>query len=527
MRYTALPETLLRYASVERSPLYTALLYAFGDASDRLTTSLTIEDVRHHLHQVGWRDDIDDSDLTIVLGKLVEWGLLDVGQNHTERYRTARDYERRNLQYALTRAGEATLVGHVAIVDTLNATGALQSAVLEAIAEKLDILADLAAQTPPTPELAGRRNRRTFTVLQELEGHLAALAANVKQFNGDLQRLLRAETVDETTFLEVKQSTVTYLQEYISRLDERSAQIRRALDRVRAVGVNSVVEHALEGADLPPHLRTPEHEAEWQEHAAARWAGLDAWFAPLDATHPRVEDLSAAGRRAILTLLQVIERMRAARRRPSSVEADFRQLARWFTAAPTDTDLHRLWRVGFGLHPSRHAHLLHPDPDTISAGTPWSVADPVPVSRTLRESGRTEVFSRTAKIRDVADLRRERALRARAEREQARLAIESMRTDGATRISQLATLEPAPFSHLLDMLGRALAIPGHDSRAVRSSDGRVELTLTFPADDARARLRTTTGELECPDFTVRIVVLATSSTTPRESGVLLDAGAPS
>lgn len=429
-----------------------------------------------------------------------------MGQNHTERYRTARDYERRNLQYALTRAGEAVLVGHVATVEALASTGALQTAVLEAIAEKLDTLADL-AEAARTRDDAGL-DRRTFVVLQELEGHLGALAVNVKQFNGELQRLLRAENVDESTFVEVKQSIVTYLQEYIARLDERAERVRGALDRVRVYEAGTVLLRALRGAELPPHLRTPEREAEWLAHAHARWAGLDAWFAPLDGARPRVDDLGAAGRRAIVALLQVIERMRASRRRPSSVEADFRRLAQWFAAAPVDGDLHRLWRVAFGLHPSRHAHLMHPDPDTVPAGTPWVAAEPVPVSRTLRESGRTEVFSRTGKVRDVRALREERAVRARAERAEARRAIESLRTDGRTRVSALGSLEAAPFAHLLDLLGRAVSTPGTGTRVVRSSDGRVELTLTPPHDGSRATLRTASGELECPDFEVVVVVLS-------------------
>ncbi|MGF3870447.1 DUF2397 family protein, partial [Staphylococcus aureus] len=136
------------------------------------------------------------------------------------RYRTARDYERRNLQYAVTRAGEAALAGHVATVEALSATGALQSAVLEAITEKLDALADLMTATSTDAVVT---DRQVYVRLRELEGHLAALAGNVKQFNGELQRLLRAENVDEGTFLQVKQSTVTYLQEYIARLDERAA----------------------------------------------------------------------------------------------------------------------------------------------------------------------------------------------------------------------------------------------------------------------------------------------------------------
>jgi len=506
MRYTALPPELFRFATVERLDLYTAVLYAFGDANDRMVTSLTAEDVRSHLHAVGWRDELADADLASTLDQLVGWGLLDVGQNHTERYRTARDYERRNLQYSVTRAGEAALAGHVAAVEALSATGALQSAVLDAIAEKLDALADLATARGDGDDAA--MDRQVFVRLRELESHLGALAGNVKQFNGELQRLLRAENVDEATFLEVKQSTVTYLQEYIARLDERAARVRRALARVRAAGVDVVLRRAFAGAELPPHLRTHERELQWLGHAEAHWAGLDAWFAPSDGSSPRVQDLSATGRRAIVALLQVIERLRAARRRPSNAEADFRQLARWFAAAPTEQDLHRLWRVAFGQSSARHAHLQHADPETAPAGGSWLESDPVPVSRTLRESGRTEVFSRTGKVRDVATVRRERAGLARAEREAAGLALESLCTDGRVRLSALADLELEPFRQLVDLVGRAVSQPAAAERRARSTDGRVEIVLVDPLDGARALVRTGTGTLECPDFELTITLTA-------------------
>lgn len=502
MRYTTLPAELFRFATTDRSELHTAVLYAFGAANDRMVTSLTPDDVRSYLHAVGWRDELTDEDLASSLDQLVSWKLLDVGQNHTERYRTARDYERRNLQYSVTRAGESALVGHVATVEALSATGALQSAVLEAVAEKLDAIADLMASSTDSTAT----DRRVYVRLQELEAHLAALAGNVKQFNGELQRLLRAENVDEDTFLQVKQSTVTYLQEYIARLDERAARVRRALDRVRAADVARVFARAYAGAELPPHLSTPERELEWLAQAEARWAGLDAWFAPTDGSGPRIQDLSATGRRAIVALLQVIDRLRAARRRPSSAEADLRQLARWFAAAPNEEALHQLWRVAFGQSPARHAHLAHPDPDTIEAGPRWADAEPVPVSRTLRESGRTEVFSRTGRVRDVAAVRRERAERARAEREAAAVALESLCTDGRTRLSAFAELDAEPFRQLVDLVGRAVSQPVAAERRARSADGRVEIVLGHPKDGARASLRTSAGVLDCPDFDVTITV---------------------
>ena len=118
-----------------------------------MVTSLTAEDVRTHLHEVGWRDELTDGDLASTLDQLVGWNLLDVGQNHTERYRTARDYERRNLQYAMTRAGEAALAGHAA--DGRDAVGDRCSAERRAGRDRGE-----ARRTGGPEQRHGRRHRR-------------------------------------------------------------------------------------------------------------------------------------------------------------------------------------------------------------------------------------------------------------------------------------------------------------------------------------------------------------------------------
>ena len=140
---------------------------------------------------VGWLDALDDDDLTGALGQLRDWNLVDVIQNHSENYRTATEYERRNLQYSLTRQGEAALAGVAHAMAVLASTGALQTAVLDAIADRLGDLLH---------ELGSGSDRRIFTTLTELEGHLDALRANTKQFNGELQRLLRADGADLADF---------------------------------------------------------------------------------------------------------------------------------------------------------------------------------------------------------------------------------------------------------------------------------------------------------------------------------------
>ncbi len=503
-----LPPDLFAFSGAEKSSLYTAVLYAFGEANELLQTSLALEDVHGHLSSIGWPFMVDDAELVLTLDKLREWQLIDAGQNHSEHYRTAQEYERRNLQYSLTRRGEAALAGHFAALQALETAGVLQTAVLDAIADALGRLARACSALPapgaPVSETTSEQ-RRVYAALQELNGHLDAMRSGIRTFNSDLQRLLHANEVDEEVFGEVKEATIRYLDEYVTRLDDRVGRIRRATEHVRQIGVDPMLLAALAGAELPPHPRAAERDAEWVERVRAHWSGLEAWFAPSDGAGARAEQLSATARRAIVSLLQVVDRMRNARRRPSSAQADLRRLAQLFATASHDDDLHRLWRAAFGLHPARHTNVGHADPDMIPRGTSWAEAEAVPVSALLRESGLVEKFARPSRVRDVSELRRERAERTRAERMAAELAVRALGADGPVRISELRLLDDPVFAALLDLLGRAVSRPPHaGSLHALSSDGRVEITLRPPPGGGRARIRTATGELDCPDYEVTI-----------------------
>lgn len=492
------PPEMFRFATVERSDLYGAVLEAFGVAGEHLETTLGLDAVRDRLRGVGWLAAVEDEELHEALKKLVQWELLDVVHNHAENYRTAEEYERRNLQYSLSRRGEAALAGVRHALEVLASTGALQTAVLEAIADRLDELCLLAGE----PASA---DRRIFSTLRELEGHLEALVENTKAFNGELQRLLRADGADLEVFREVKAATVAYLQEFLVNLDRRGHAVAAAVARVEEHGIAVLRERALRGAELPPSVGE-DPAAGWLESRRARWAGLRAWFLPDDGSRPRIEQLHDIARRAIVSLLQVLERINESRRRSSSAVQDFREFARWFAAAPTEDDLHRLWSAAFGLGSARHAHLAHPDPELISSSLPWSEAPPVEVSALLRTSGRTERFTRTAKVRDIAVVRAERAERARAERAELARASRDLATDGPVRLSSFGTLDPAVFERLLDLLGRALsARPDTDGlRRTSTGDGRVEIALAPSPDDQTAVLRTAKGSLAGPDYVVRI-----------------------
>ncbi|WP_444968340.1 DUF2397 family protein [Streptomyces somaliensis] len=121
-----------RFTTAERSDLYGAVLNAFGLAGEHLERALGLDDVRERMRTAGWPAAVEDDELRDLLKKLVDWGLLDRVHNHAEDYRTAEEYERRNLQYSPTRRGEAALAGVRHALEVLASTGALQTAVLEA-----------------------------------------------------------------------------------------------------------------------------------------------------------------------------------------------------------------------------------------------------------------------------------------------------------------------------------------------------------------------------------------------------------
>ncbi|GAA4918907.1 uncharacterized protein (TIGR02677 family) [Nonomuraea thailandensis] len=507
------PPEMFRFTSTERADLHTAVLHVFGEAGERLVTALTVDEVRELLRSAGWYAPVSEQDLAATLKQLAGWGLLDAIFNHAGSFATAEEYERRNLQYALTRRGEAAFAGMQHAMAALSSAGALQTAVLDALADRLAELDGLLGDPDPG------RDRRIFTCLQELEGHLDGLRAGTKRFNGELQRLLRVEGTDLATFHEVKAATVAYLQEFVTGLERRGETIAAALEAVAGHGVGVLHARALDGADLP-RLPGADQAAAWLAVRAARWEALRSWFAPEDGSAPRVRRLHDVARRAIVSLLQVLDRITDSRRRSSSAAADFRTLARWFATAPGEDDAHRLWDAAFGLGSARHAHLGHADAELIPSGVPWAEAEPVEVSALLRSRGRTERMGRTGKVRDVAALKAGRRQRAEQERAELEAAWSALATTGAMRLSQLGKLDHETFGRLLDLLGRALAERPDTTgfRRAVTSDGRVEIVLRTPEDGAVAVLRTPEGWFRGPDYLIDVRTLGEAGLRGRAAG---------
>jgi uncharacterized protein (TIGR02677 family) len=492
---------LFRFTTTELRDVHIALMAAF-DQSAILAPALNFDQVRAALRTVGWDDPQDDELLSRALAALTGWGLLEATQDHGAFYSTPEEFERKNLQWSLTPRGAAGVSGLLHALDSLRHAVGLQPAVLDAIGDGLNDLADMLAQ-PPTDAL----NARIHLRLAEVEGHHTALLVSVRQFNGHLQRLLREETADDSVFADVKAKTVSYLKEYVDGVEGPQQRLAGAIERLVDSGVATLFDRALQGANLAP-VASGDPAPGWLEKRLQHWQALRAWFAPTEADTPRIEGLLDIARSAIIELLRVLERRWDNKRRSASIANDFRRLAGWFADAPGDAEVQILFSAAFGLWPARHAHLLPLDGEQRAPSTGWADADPVDVAPALRTSGSLAVRGRP---RRVDDPRQARALRQQlqaqslAQHDQLRA---SLTTAGRVPLSSFAGLSILVFDELLDLLATGLDAPrGEDgTRRALSIDGSVEVILWPPAGEGLTSLRTDNGTFGCPDFGVSIAL---------------------
>lgn len=490
---------LFRFTTTDLQDLHLAVMIAFEQAAV-LAPALGLDQIRTALGGAGWDDPISDEALQRALASLAGWGLLEVTQDHAARYATPEEFERKNLQWSLTHRGEAAVSGVLQALDSLRHAVGLQAAVLDAIGDGLSDLAGL-MEPPGSPEMCAR----IHITLAQVERHLAALVASVRQFNGHLQRLLREDPTDDNVFSDVKRRTVSYLEEYVEGVERPHRRLVGAIERVESFGLATVFDRALAGANLAP-VGGGDPGPAWLAERERHWRALLGWFAPEDANDALIHGLLGVARTAIIELLRVLERRWDSRRRSASIANDFRALAGWFSVAPGDDEAHRLFAAAFGLWPARHAHVASPDAEASRPGLAWCAATAAEVAPALRTTGTLAQRGRSHRVGDPSALRTIR-LRAQAEALASHDALRaSLATGGSARLSSFGRLPEGAFSELLALLSAALEAPlGADGcRRALSIDGRVEIVMSDPGDGRTASLFTEAGELRGPDLLVAI-----------------------
>ncbi|WP_316784402.1 TIGR02677 family protein [Streptomyces sasae] len=499
------------HLTVPNSALYRQVMRAFLAAKERFAVHLRPEDVFAALDADARPGDVEA--VVTALDRLVGWGNLRADPDHA-RVTAVEDFYRRRFIYQLTRAGEAAEAALGTYDATLGRRGELQAVALHDIVTQLRALLVIAQEDEPDPAKAS-------IALSVLTARFTDLADNARAFMGSLQRTIDLHDIEVEAFLAYKDRLIQYLERFIQdliTLGGRIALLIGELEEQGRVGPLLALAAGREAADAAPE-EAGQAEAVAYERWAARWSGLAQWFVSEEGRESQARLLRGRALGAIPQLLAVVRQLNERRAGRSDRSADFRTLARWFAQAPDDETRHRLWRVAFGLHSSRH---LTVDADTLAeraaapepAATPWAKARPLRISPQLRRTGSYERRGRPRRVADRGEAKRRLAELAARQTAEARQARERLATGGPVRLSRLGELDALAFQLFLRLLGDALATwrPGMTTTTVTSSDGSMEIRLTALDDGMTAEVHTPDGVFRGPDHVIDIVDLTVNGT---------------
>jgi len=490
-----------KYVTADNAPIYRAVMQVFFDARQSYVIELRPNDVLDRLRTSRLFAEIPtDEALDYHLSQLVDWGNLAAAHDPGAVARLE-DFYRKRFLYHLTAVGEAA---HRAVLDveaTAGRSGSLQSTMLAKNRDALRALAECSADSPAPPD-------DVLGLLHDLHTAFDTLTEEANRFIGELDRSTAPDRIEEERFVLYKQALLAYISRFVEQLRRLADEIRAGIEAVELAGAHRLIELASRSPDLPPALGTEDPVAAWIAEQRARWSGVRAWFVGDSSAVPTVERLAEVAREAVVSLTRTLGRLNDRRTRPVDRAADFRALARWFTACPDDRAAHKLWYAAFGLAPARHFHLQDDDPDLVAPGTSWWDAPPVNVPIRLRTRGSISAAGRPAAAADHSLTRQWIAQKRRRERAQLQDAVRRFAGQGPLSFRELALLKAAEFDLLLALLDEALSAPRcpDGARAARTADGRFLLTLQPPpaGHTELVPIDTPAGRLWCLDYRLEV-----------------------
>ncbi|MEU4692298.1 TIGR02677 family protein [Actinoplanes sp. NPDC023714] len=445
---------LFSYVNAENRLGYLWVLRAFESARNSYHVVLHTSEVQEALQALG--QDPTTMDLPRLLDALVDWGVLDRGQDGT-RAATLAEYRNRHSVYQFTEAGYRA---HRAVESVL--TAGIDDSTLSRLVFA-DLLADL--QALKTANEDGDAEE-VYRKLNRLDRALADVAERAARFYHMLGDLGRTHDVRPEVFLTHKDALLAHLRDFHDELQRYTPRLREAVHEVEATGLDRLIEAAAE-ADERLFSTPAERESDWRR----RWEGLRSWLAPATDRPSEAERLGSATMAAIGDVLALLRRVTEARRGGVSRESQLRHLAAWFTGAGSDEAAHAIFDVVFGLGAPRHVGVAYADPDAVASRLSWWEAPAVELSRSLVQSGRMpgQGNGRIARVDRSENSRR--ALREK------QLAEEQRQAQAAASLIDATVLTEAQAAVLRRLLDITLSARNGD-RTIAAAAFGVRLTLT-------------------------------------------------
>lgn len=446
----------------------------------------------------------NEDEIIACLDQLCVWGNLDATRDMVSA-RSIEEYLHPKRLFQLTHAGDIAEQALAFFDKELMRPGELSATALREIAEALEHLLRLMA----SEELD---EAKAVKSLKDLSSRFDELVTRAQMFIGGLQREMDKPVGEESAFIALKEELLGYLDRFVKELTSSSYRIRGSLEKLDARGMESALEAAAhaELADelAPTEARKAQTLRRWQHH----WSGLRGWFISSGHHTAHAESLRSRATAAIPALLERVRRMHDQRANRADRSTDFLALARWFAEAPSDEDMHRLWRSAFALNSCRH---LRVNETTLQAWAAmddderpsWEDCPPYIITIAQWTRGRVAARGRPPGIIDRAAARA--ALRERAEAESRALhqarSVLAARTPCA--LSELPELDEAGFEVLLDAIGEAFAMigPADQQGEAVTADGGMSVQIHLPVSRAElARLNTAEGVLSGPDLRITL-----------------------
>lgn len=484
------------YAVAEKADVYLAIIDVMAAGAERFRLQQRPREIRRDLAAGGLV--LSDDEVLAALDQLHGWGNLTRLFDPTAAETLAEFYGRRYL-YQLTPAGIAAHEGiqRVRAVG-LDAGGRLSRVLLPRVHERLEAVRQAAADGD-----AGR----LYAALLDLFGTYAELADNAGRYMNDLAVETSTVAADDESFAVYKQAVLTYLDEFVAgmatwvpRIAERITELDADAEALLALAATADAAPAVDGRDDAGPL----------DSLRQRWHGARSWFVGTRDEPAVATALRAAMLEAINRILLAVERLGDRHLRRISREADLMTLARWFADLTHDADAHdatsddaahHLWDLAFGLFPARHMVQAAGDELYDDRRSFWD-AEPAEIAPRLRTTGTRASPGRPGGRADYSQAKADRLAAVRAAEAAAVAVTRRLATRSPLRLSELRRLDVPELERLLELIDAALTSPAASDGSRHASLPGLDITLSPVASDARARITTPIGTLDCPDHLV-------------------------
>lgn len=496
------PTKAFAYLTTERASHYRELMGVLLDNKRRFGLPLAPERITRALWERYSSRYPTDEGLERDLDALHGWGAIDRYQDSSRASSTA-EFKRKRFTYDITAAGEVVERAALQIDRLADRIGALRSSQLPELLEALNELARECERREPRPP-------KLVAAFNDIASKLERIRDDTGDFMRDLGAVMASEQViDAEPFERYKRRVIDHLQGFRSELVRLDGQFAAAIDRIEAVGVDSIVQLAAE-SDEPPVWGLSDEEI--TERRAARladeWSGVRRWFRGERDEPPPWRELDRALGDAIEWIIGAAQRLIDRRSLRVDRSSEYRALAQLFHRADSLADCNALYVAAFGLYAPRHFSVPEADCELTGPTTSWWEGVPAPVQASLyRPGARIRHAGRAAKLADHSAARA--ALAATRERERAELAraLERFSGRGPLRLGSFDRLDRLEFDHLLRWLARALDAAGGKEgvRRAESQDGLVRLALRPPpAAGGQVEITTPNGTFLAPDYEVEV-----------------------